>query len=171
MAIVIPKNELNEFSLPRVCVATGQQGAVTFQKTEFQYVPRWIVIFAFAPLLYLIFYFALRKTASGSLPFTDEAWANVKAARRNVALAAMGLVAGIFLSLFSVSIIKDAGFVLLLVAFIGGLVAIGVFSRRLQKAYPRVTLIDDRDVHLVFPSSQAEDLVRAHLSSGTRPVA
>ncbi|MGV3625124.1 MAG: hypothetical protein ACO1OB_30165 [Archangium sp.] len=171
MAIVIPKNEMNEFSLPRVCVATGQQGAVTFQKTEFQYVPKWIAIFAFAPLLYLIFFFALRKTASGSLPFTEEAWANVKAARRNVALAAVGLVAGIFLSLFSISVLKDAGFVLFLVALVGGIAAIAVFSRKLQKAYPKVTLIDDRDVHLVFPSTQAEDMVRAHLSSGTRPVA
>jgi hypothetical protein len=36
MSIVIPKNELNEFSLPRVCVATGQPGPVTFQKVQFQ---------------------------------------------------------------------------------------------------------------------------------------
>lgn len=151
-------------------MATGQRTAVTFQKAEFQFVPKWIAVFAFAPLLYLIFYFSLRKTASGALPFTEEAWANVKAARRNVALAAVGLVAGIFLGVFSISILKDAGFVVLLIAFLGGLVGLAVFSRKLQKAYPRVTRIDDRDVHLILPSTEAEDLIRAHLSSGTRPV-
>lgn len=171
MAIVIPKNELNEFSLPRVCVATGQQGPVTFQKVEFQYVPKWIAVFAIAPLLYLIVYFATRKTASGTLPFSEEGWSNAKTARRNLALSVAGLVVAVFIGLFAMGASKDFGFVVFLALLIGGIVAVGVFGRKTKNTYPRATRIDDRDVHLVFPSAAAEDLVRAHLSSGARPAA
>ncbi len=171
MAITIPRNELNEFSLPRVCVATGQPGAVTFQKVEFQYVPKWIAVFAMAPLLYLIFYFMLRKTASGTLPFSDETWSNLKTARRNVLLAVAGLVGAVFLGVALMAAFDDVGGLLFFVLIIASIIAIGVATRKVRKLYPTVTRIDERDVHLKFPSTQAEDLVRAHLSAGARPVA
>ena len=171
MAIVIPKNELNEFSLPRVCVGTGQQGPVTFQKVEFQYVPKWIAVFAFAPLLYLIFFFVMRKTASGALPFSDEGWAAVKAARRNVALSVVGLIVGCFVGVALIGALRDVGALLFFALLIAGIIGVVVTSMKIRKVYPTVTLIDDRDVHLKLPSASAEDLVRAHLSAGARPAA
>lgn len=168
MAIVIPKNELNEFSLPRVCVTTGQPGAVTFQKVQFQFVPKWIAIFAIAPLIYLIFFFVLRKTATGTLPFSEEGWARVKAARRNVGLAVVAMLAGLFGGGVISSSMRDVGPLVMLVGFVGGLIAVVVTSLQVRKAYPQATFIDDRNVTLKLPSSEAETLISRHLSAGAR---
>lgn len=168
MAIVIPKNELNEFSLPRVCVTTGQPGAVTFQKVQFQFIPKWIAIFAIAPLIYLIFYFILRKTASGTLPFSEEGWARVKAARRNVAISVVVLLGGLFGGGVVASSMRDVGPLVMLVGFVGGLIALVVTSLQVRKVYPYSTLIDDRTVTLKLPSAEAEALISRHLSAGAR---
>ena len=168
MALVIPQNELNEFSLPRVCVTTGQPGAVTFQKVQFQYVPKWTAIFALAPLLYLIFYFLLRKTASGTLPFSEQGWSEVKAARRNVALATVGMLGGVMLGAMASVRLPDVGPLLFGVSIIGGIIAIAVSASRIRKVYPVVTLIDDTNVTLKLPSPQAEQLISQHLSAGAR---
>jgi hypothetical protein len=169
MAIVIPKNELNEFSLPRVCVATGNPGAVTFQKVQFQFIPKWVAIFAVAPLLYLIFFMLLRKTASGALPFSEGAWANVKAARRNVGLAALGLVVGCVLgAVVSAQVGDDRAFLVFFVALIAGIIFLVVMSLRLKKVFPVATLIDDQKVTLTLPSAEAERLFADHLRAGAR---
>lgn len=168
MAIIIPKNELNEFSLPRVCVASGQPGQVTFQKVQFQYFPKWIAIFAIAPLIYLIFFFLLRKTASGKLPFSEQAWSEVKVARRNTLFAVLALIGGVVLSgVLSVQL-GDLGLLLILMSVVGGIIALAVTSRRMRKVYPFVTLIDDQAVTLTLPSPEAERLMAAHLSAGAR---
>lgn len=168
MAIVIPKNELNEFSLPRVCVATGQPGQVTFQKVQFQYIPKWIAIFAIAPLLYLIFFMLFRKSAAGTLPFSEQAWSDVKAARRNVAFAVLGLIGAAVLGGVAAAQLRDAGPMLMLGLVVGGVIAIVVTSLRIRKVYPFVTLIDDSAVTLTLPSPEAERLISAHLSAGAR---
>ncbi|MFZ5438351.1 MAG: hypothetical protein ACOZQL_00015 [Myxococcota bacterium] len=166
MTILIPRNELNEFSLPRVCVGTGQAGPVTFQKVQFQYVPKWIAAFAIAPLLYIIFFLVLRKTASGTLPFSDEGWARVKAGRRNVAIATVGLLVAIFGGVFVTAQLDQPA--PLLVLLLAGIVAIVVASMQLRKVYPYATLIDDRMVTLKLPSAEAEALFSRHLSAGAR---
>jgi hypothetical protein len=169
MPIVIPKNELNEFSLPRVCVATGQQGAVTFEKVQFQFIPKWIAIFAMAPLLYLIFFMLLRKSASGTMPFSAEAWENVKAARRNVIFSVLGLIGGCILGgVLAANMRGDAGPLLLLVAVVGGIIAVVVTSIRIRKVFPFATFIDDTNVTLTLPSPEAERLIEQHLSSGAK---
>lgn len=168
MPIVIPKNELNEFSLPRVCVATGRQGEVTYEKVQFQYFPKWIAIFAIAPLLYLIFFMLLRKSANGTMPFSPEAWAEVKAARRNVALAAVGFFALLMLGGFAAARMPDVGFLVFLVALVGGIVALGVTASRVRKVFPVATLIDNAHVTLKLPSLEAERIIEQHLSSGAK---
>lgn len=168
MSIAIPKNELNEFSLPRVCVGTGQAGQVTFQKVQFQYIPKWIAIFAIAPLLYLIFFLLLRKTASGTLPFSAEAWERVKAARRNVAFAVIALIVACVGGGVLAAQLRDAGPLLFLVALIAGIIAIVVTSLQIRKVYPYATLIDDHHVTLTLPSPDAERLISQHLNAGAR---
>lgn len=168
MSIVIPKNELNEFSLPRVCVATGQPGPVTFQKVQFQFIPKWIAIFAIAPLLYLIFFMLLRKTANGTLPFSEPGWEAVKAARRNVLFSVLGLIGGCILGGFLAGVSRDLGPLVMLVAVIGGFIAIIVTSLKIRKVYPFATLIDDNSVTLTLPSPEAERLISQHLSAGGR---
>jgi hypothetical protein len=166
MPISIPKNELNEFSLPRVCVGTGQSGAVTFQKVQFQYIPRWIAIFAMAPLLYLIFYYLLRKTASGTMPFTDEAWQRVKAARRNVGLSILGLIVGMVAAGVLIGNESELGPLLLLGFLLAGIIGIVVASMRVRKVFPYATIIDDQTVTLTLPSPEAERLFTQHLTAG-----
>ena len=168
MAIVIPKNELNEFSLPRICVVTGQPGQITFQKVQFQFIPKWIAIFAIAPVLYLIFFMILRKSATGTLPFSEEGWNDVKAARRNVAFAVVGLVLACVAGGAAIANLSGAGPVLMLVLLGSGIIAIAVTSLRIRKVYPFATLIDDAAVTLTLPSPQAEQLIQAHLSAGGR---
>ena len=164
MSIIIPKNELNEFSLPRVCVTTGQPGQVTFQKVQFQFIPKWIAIFAIAPLLYLIFFLLFRKSASGTLPFSDQGWEEVKAARRNVALSIVGLIGACFLGGAAAANLRDAGPMLLLVAIV-------VTSLKIRKVYPFATFIDDAAVTLTLPSPEAERLFQQHLNAGARKAA
>lgn len=168
MPIVIPKNELNEFSLPRVCVATGQAGPVTFQKVQFQFIPKWIAIFAIAPLLYLIFFMVLRKSASGTMPFSDQGWEEVKRARRNVMFSGLGLVAAVFLGVAAIGALKDVGALIFLACLIGGVIALVVTSMRVRKVFPFATFIDDQAVTLTLPSPQAEQLISQHLSAGAR---
>lgn len=124
-----------------------------------------------APLLYLIFYFMLRKTASGTLPFSDDAWTAVKTARRNVMFATLGLVFAVVVGVFTVGQLGDLGILIFVVLLLAGLVGIGVATRQVRKYYPTLVRIDERDVHLTFPSTQAEDLVRTHLSAGARVAA
>lgn len=166
MPISIPKNELNEFSLPRVCVGTGEAGTVTFQKVQFQYIPKWIAVFAVAPLLYLIFYFLLRKTASGTMPFSERGWERVKAARRNVLIAVVVLIAGPIAGGVLSSNDSAVGPILLMVGVLGGLIAIIVTSMRVRKVFPFATLIDDKQVTLTLPSPEAERLFTQHLTAG-----
>lgn len=168
MPIVIPKNELNEFSLPRVCVATGAQGQVTFEKVQFQFIPKWIAIFAMAPLLYLIFFMLLRKSASGTMPFSPEAWENVKAARRNVIFSVLGLIGACVLGGVLAANLRDVGPLLFLVAIVGGIIAVVITSMRIRKVFPYATFIDDANVTLTLPSPQAEQLISQHLSAGKR---
>lgn len=168
MSIVIPKNELNEFSLPRVCVTTGQPSQVTFQKVQFQFIPKWIAIFAIAPLLYLIFYMLLRKTANGTMPFSEEGWNQVKAARRNVMFSVLGLIGGCVLGGVLSGVSRDLGPLIFIVAIFGGLIAVIVTSMRIRKVYPFATLIDDANVTLTLPSPEAERLFTQHLSAGSR---
>lgn len=171
MSIIIPKNELNEFSLPRVCVTTGQPGQVTFQKVQFQFIPKWIAIFAIAPLLYLIFFLLFRKSASGTLPFSDQGWEEVKAARRNVALSIVGLIGACVLGGAAAANLRDAGPMLLLVAIVAGFIAIVVTSLKIRKVYPFATFIDDAAVTLTLPSPEAERLFQQHLNAGARKAA
>jgi hypothetical protein len=169
MPVVIPKNELNEFSLPRVCVATGQSGPVTFQKVQFQYIPKWVAIFALAPLLYLIFYLIVRKTARGTLPFTEPAWSAVKAARRNVALAVVALIVLGMGGPFLMGIAGAAPDVLTIFSgFLLGIAAVIITSLRIRKVFPMATLIDEGSVTLKLPSPEAERLFMQHLSAGAR---
>jgi hypothetical protein len=170
MALIIPKNELNEFSLPRVCVTTGQPGPVTFQKVQFQYFPKWIAIFAVAPLLYLIFFMILRKSANGTLPFSEQGWSDVKAARRNVLFAVLGLIVGcIAAGALTANVRGDTGPLLMLGLIIVGIIAIVVTSVQMKKVYPVATFIDDRAVTLTLPSPEAERLFEQHLNAGSRP--
>ncbi len=168
MTIVIQKNELNEFSLPRVCVTTGQPGQVTFQKVQFQFIPKWIAIFAIAPLLYLIFFMILRKNATGTLPFSEQGWEEVKAARRNVMFAVLGLIATCVGGGVLAANLRDLGPLLMLGLIIAGVIATVVTSMRVRKVYPFATFIDDHAVTLTLPSPEAARLFQAHLSAGAR---
>lgn len=168
MAIKIPKDELNEFSLPRVCVATGMDGKVTFRSVNFQYLPKWTAIFALAPVLYFIFYFLMRKTASGTLPFSDQAWKQVKLARRNILIAALGMFGAMFLSFFLIEIMPDVGVIALAGSVVVGLTAIIITSLKIKKVHPFATFIDSEAVYLNLPSFEAERAITRHLNSGAQ---
>lgn len=170
MSIIIPKNELNEFSLPRVCVTTGQPGQVTFQKVEFQFIPKWIGVFALIPLLYLILFVINRKTASGTLPFSEQGWNDVKAARRNVLFAALGLIGACIFGGVVAASVRDMGPFLMLGLIIAGFVGLAVTSLQIRKVYPFATFVDDAAVTLTLPSPEAERLFQQHLSAGARKV-
>jgi hypothetical protein len=166
MSIIIPKNELNEFSLPRVCVTTGQPGQVTFQKVQFQFIPKWIAALALFPLLYLICFMIFRKSASGTLPFSDQGWEDVKTARRNVALSVVALIGACFLGGFLAANSRDAGPLVMMGLIIAGIVGIVVTSLRVRKVFPFATFIDDSRVTLTLPSPEAERLFQQHLGAG-----
>ncbi len=172
MPVAIPKNELNEFSLPRVCVVTGERGPVTFQPVRFQWNPPWIAIFALAPLLFLIFMLAFRKTASGALPFSDAGWESVKAARRNAAIAGAALVLGcIGAGALGGALGGDVVAPLILGVVVFGVIAVIVLATRVRKYFPTVKSIDDQFVHLKLASPEAERLFIEHLNAGSRKVA
>ncbi|MBX5482766.1 MAG: hypothetical protein IRZ16_13135 [Myxococcaceae bacterium] len=40
-----PNNELNEFDLPRTCIATGATDGVVFKPVKFAWYPKWPLIF------------------------------------------------------------------------------------------------------------------------------
>lgn len=168
MPIVIPKNELNEFSLPRVCVVTGKQGEVTFQKVEFQFIPHWVRGLAIIPLLYLILMLAMRKYAKGTMPFSEEGWARVVSARRIMAVAGIiflvSMISGF--AMLTQRMFDDVAPLILVFGFIAALIGVGVGSFRIRKAFPFATLIDDVNVTLTLPSSEAERVIRTHLESG-----
>ena len=171
MPIVIPKNEINEFSLPRICVVTGSTESVTFQKMQFQYIPKWIAIFGIAPMLYLIFFFILRKTASGTMPFSEEGWAKVKAARRNTVIAVVAFM-GALVASFSIGISGHSDFIWVLpLVAIGGLIGIIVTSILARKTMPVATLIDNVSVTMKLPSAEAESAINRHLNAGARSFA
>jgi hypothetical protein len=119
-----------------------------------------------APVLYLIFYFLLRKTASGTMPFTEEAWQRVKAARRNVGLSILGLIVGAVAAGALMGNDSDTGPLLLLGFLVAGIIGIVVTAMRVRKVFPYATIIDDQTVTLTLPSPEAERLFTQHLTAG-----
>src|SRR6185295_9262388 len=92
----IPKNELTEFDLPRVCSITGETNGVAFFDVSFQFIPRSAALFYLfcGPIGYLVAMSFMRKTASGKMPFVEEAY---RKWRRLAVLLPLGLVAVIIL--------------------------------------------------------------------------
>lgn len=168
----IPKNELTEFDLPRVCVVTGATERVDFFPVSFQFIPRWSVIFYLfcGPIGYFVAMMLLRKTAAGKLPFTTEAHARMKQTRVIVALAIVGLlVVGIGGGVALGSTMSgDSGPLAILVTIVVAVLAIiplAIYSRKLG---PACVEIDDVDVTLDLPSEEAARQIESRLRVGAK---
>ncbi len=95
-------------------------------------------------LLYLIFVSIHRKTANGTLPFSEEGWNEVKSARRNILFAVLGLVFGCIVAGVLLPSAGDMGLVLMIAVLIGGTAGIGLTSKQIKKVYPFATLCGRR---------------------------
>lgn len=155
----IPKNELTEFDLPRVCAITGATENVSFFDVSFQFVPRSAVLFYLlcGPLGYIIAMSVMRKTASGKLPFVEQAYRHW---RRMAIILPLGLVAVIALAVLVVvlgaqSMSSDTMPIVLGVfgiVLVGGIVGFAVTIRKLG---PACIEIDETHITLELPSADA----------------
>lgn len=161
--VTIPDAELNEFHLPRVCVVTGRSDEVQFRPVKFQWYPRWIAIFACAPLIAAILALALTRRVKGQLPFTDEAWSAYQRAKLMVVLAVIAPVVLFIGGLMVSDTLPPLWMLMWLTA-----VALPIFLavKFVMKRGPRAVKIDQGLTHLKIPSAEAAAAIARHLSAG-----
>lgn len=165
----IPENEMTSFDLPKVCIVTGSTQNVSFRPVKFQWYPRWIGVFAMAPLIMVIVMMILMRRAKGELPFSDEAW---DAWKKGKMLMALGAVASIVLAGAGIALLANrleaVGALLLLLAVVAPIV-IGV--KFLKGRGPTCTKIADGRIELKIKSDSAAEAIRRHLEGGGRKAA
>ncbi|MCY0998718.1 hypothetical protein OWM54_16385 [Myxococcus sp. MISCRS1] len=165
--VVIPKNELSEFDLPRVCVITGQTEGITFQPVKFSWYPRWLLIFVpFAALIVLLVAMLLTKRAQGTLPFSEEGWAQWKRAKLVFGLSFLGTIAVLCGAIFAFAGNTQTGSYLMVGVLVAVLIPVVAYSAVVQGKVPQVVRIDNREVTLRLPSDEAASAILRHLQAG-----
>lgn len=167
--VVIPKNELSEFDLPRICVITGQTEGISFKPVKFAWYPRWLLIFLpFAALIVLLIAIILTKRAKGTLPFSEEGWARWQRSRLLFGLSFLGTIA-ILVGGIVVFAGKGNGTPILVAVLVAVLVPVVAYFTAVKGRVPLVKKIDERTITLRLPSDSAATTIAAHLNSGRRP--
>ncbi|MCK8498026.1 hypothetical protein ACJ2CR_22925 [Myxococcus faecalis] len=165
--VVIPKNELSEFDLPRVCVITGQTEGITFQPVKFAYYPRWLLIFApLAAVIVLLIAALLTKRAQGTLPFSEEGWAQWKRAKLVYGLSFLGTIAVLFGSIFTFAGNARTGGYLMVAVLVAVLIPVVAYFVAVKGKVPQALRIDDRNITLRLPSDEAASAILRHLQAG-----
>lgn len=166
--VVIPKNELSEFDLPRVCVITGQTEGISFKPVKFAWYPRWLLIFLpFAALIVLLIAMALTKRAKGTLPFSEEGWARWQRSKLLFGLSFLGTIV-ILVGGIAVFAGRSDGIPILVSVLLATLVPVVTYFAVVRGRVPQVQRIDERNITLSLPSESAAATITAHLSSGRR---
>ncbi|MCP3165099.1 hypothetical protein [Myxococcus qinghaiensis] len=166
--VVIPKNELSEFDLPRVCVITGQTEGISFKPVKFAWYPRWLLIFVpFAALIVLLIAIALTKRAKGTLPFSEEGWARWQRSKLLFGLSFLGTIA-ILVGGIAVFAGRSDGTPILVAVLLAVLLPVVAYYAVMKGRVPLVKRIDNRHLTLSLPSESAATTITAHLSSGRR---
>ncbi len=167
--LLIPENEMTSFDLPKVCIITGSNQNVAFRLVKFQWYPRWIAVFSFAPLIFVIVMLILLRRANGELPFCDEAWEAWKKGKLLMALSAVGsaVLAGFAIAAVANNL-EVVGLPMLLAAVV---VPIVVYVRLLKDRGPTCLKIADGRIELKIPSASAAEMISRHLDGGGRKTA
>jgi len=161
----LPKDELNSFDLPSICVVTGQTEGVTFRKVKFSWYPRWINLFAVVALFIMaILSLVLRKYAKGELPFTDEGWKRWKSAQVSLGLSVVGCMLTFFLGVGVFSNRSTELGMMLFLLSVG--LPVGVWLGYAKSRSLRVLKIDDTHLFLDIPSDEAAFRIQQHLKGG-----
>jgi|GEM_PF-2359410 len=166
--VVIPKNELSEFDLPRVCVITGQTEGITFRPVKFAWYPRWLLIFVpVAALIVLLIAMALTKRAKGTLPFSEEGWARWQRAKLLFGLSLLGTIA-ILVGGITAFAGRSDGSPILVAVLLAILLPLVAYLAVMKGRVPQAKRIDERNLTLSIPSESAAATITAHLSFGRR---
>ncbi len=162
--VSIPVAEMNEFGLPRVCVMTGSEVDVSFQKEKFSYVPQGIRAAALIPLLYLILASINTRRAVGTLPYSSAGLALKKKTRL---FSALSLIAAVFLFFFGVAIVGIDGLELVgLLFFVLSLaVPITVGLVMVRNKLPHAVKIENGIIDLRVPNDLAAKAIVARVGS------
>lgn len=164
--VVIPKNELSEFDLPRVCVITGQTEGVVFKPVKFAWYPRWIVVLVLLNVLIAaIVAMALTKKAKGTLPFSEEGWAQWKRGKLLFGLSLLGTVV-ILIGGIALLARTESPAPLLTAVLLSILLPIVTYALVLKNRAPVAKKIDDQHITLTLPSDEAASRIKTHLMSG-----
>lgn len=162
----IPENEMTSFDLPKVCIVTGSSQNVSFRPVKFQWYPRWIAVFAMAPLIMVIVMMILMRRAKGELPFSDEAWDAWKKGKILMALGSVGAIVLLAAGIAALANGVEAVGALLLIAAVVVPIVIGV--KFLMGRGPTCTRIADGRIELKIKSDAAAEAIRRHLDGGGR---
>lgn len=169
--VSIPLNEMTAFDLPKVCVATGSRDNVIFKPVKFQWYPRWIAVFAIAPIIMIIVMLVMMRRAKGELPFTEAAW---KQWQTNKRVGGVGSIAAIVFffggiaTLGSTSPGQDPPFLFAFLLFVAGIAALAVAVRVARKGGPMAVKIDDKFIVLNLPDAGAAAAISEHLVGGAQ---
>jgi hypothetical protein len=171
MAVVqIPVNELTQFDLPKVCVVTGRTDGVVFKPVKFQWYPRWIAVFAFAPLIMVIVMMALMRRVKGELPFTEEAHAAWRKGQLMLTLSIVGAFVLFFGAMGAFGNNVPVLGLLMLAAAVGTPIFVGV---RVRGRGVSCLKIADGSIALKIPNEGAAMQLSEHLrgSAGRKAAA
>ncbi|MBK8169480.1 MAG: hypothetical protein IPK60_03945 [Sandaracinaceae bacterium] len=166
--ISIPINEMTAFDLPKVCVSTGSTSNIVFKPVKFQWYPKWIAIFAIAPLIMVIVMLVMMRRVNGELPFSEDGW---KQWKKNKLISGLGVAFAITCwvgAAFSLGAVADSNASPVFAILLGvvGLVALIVAVRMAQRGGPLVTKIDKTVIELKIPSADAASAISQHLMGG-----
>ena len=161
--VTIPKAELTPFDLPSVCIVTGSRENVTFRKVNFVWIPpaaRFSVVFC--GMFGLIAMLVMQKKVEGQLPFTEQGWT----AWRNAKLMALvGGLVGFFAMFGALALVETSGLFAAIFG-LGGFVLLIVALIQVRGKGPLCTRIDDTDIDLTLPSTEAADAFIERLQGG-----
>lgn len=162
----IPLNEMTSFDLPKVCVITGSTQNVGFHPVKFQWYPRWIAVFAFAPLIMVIVMLILMRRAKGELPFSEDAWAAWKKGKLLMGLSAVGSIVLAGAGIAALANRLEAVGAVALLAAVALPIVIGV--KFLAGRGPTCLRIGEAHLELKIKSDSAALAIERHLAGGAR---
>jgi hypothetical protein len=133
---------------------------------KFAWYPRWLLIFLpFAALIVLLIVLALTKRAKGTLPFSEEGWAQHQRSKLLFGLSILGTIA-ILVGGIALFAGRSDGSPILVAVLLAILVPIATYFAVMKGRVPLVKKIDERNITLSIPSDSAADTIKTHLSSG-----
>lgn len=162
--VQLPIAEMTAFDLPKVCVVTGQSQDITFRPVKFQWFPKWIAVFAFAPLIYLIMMAVMMRRAKGELPFSEAGWATYRKSKSMTLMSALGMVV---LLIAGLALVGNRAPELGLVLIVGAVIQLVVVSVVMAGKVPACQRIEGDQITLKLPNAAAAEQISAHLSGRT----